>query len=59
MTSKNIYKEVNPNPNFAEVEEGVLAYWKANDTFKKLVDGVSGNLVHAERHPGLDPGSSS
>lgn len=38
MTSKNIYKEVNPNPNFAEIEEQVLAYWKENDTFKKSVE---------------------
>ena len=39
MTSKNIYKEVNPNPNFAEIEEGVLRFWQENDTFKKSVEG--------------------
>ena len=43
MTSKNIYKEVNPNPNFSEIEEQVLAYWKENDTFKQSVDQFSGD----------------
>ncbi len=37
MTSKNIYKEVNPNPNFSEIEEQVLSFWKENDTFNKSV----------------------
>jgi isoleucyl-tRNA synthetase len=38
MTAKNIYQEVNPNPNFAEIEEQVLNYWKEKDTFKKSIE---------------------
>lgn len=39
MSSKHtIYPEVNPNPNFPEIETKVLESWKTNDIFKKSVE---------------------
>jgi isoleucyl-tRNA synthetase len=38
MTQKP-YKDVNPNPSFPELEEKILAKWKAEDTFKKSIRG--------------------
>ena len=31
-------QEVNPKPSFPTVEEETLAYWDADDTFKKSVE---------------------
>lgn len=44
MTRKKAhYPEVNPNPNFPEMEETVLAYWEKEDLFKKSVAGRPAN----------------
>lgn len=32
------YKQVNPNPNFSDLEEEVLAFWKENDSFQASID---------------------
>lgn len=40
MVDKN-YKQVNPNPNFSELEEEVLAFWKKNNSFQKSIDNRS------------------
>ena len=36
--SKNIYKEINPNPNFSDIEKEVLAYWKKQNSFQQSID---------------------
>lgn len=36
MTQKH-YPELDANPNFAAVEEGILAFWKANQIFEQSV----------------------
>ena len=36
--SKGYYPEVNPNPDFAKVEEGVLAYWEKEKLFARSVE---------------------
>ncbi len=33
------YPEVNPNPDFAKIEEAVLAGWKQSDAFKRSISG--------------------
>lgn len=38
MTNK-FYKDVNPNPNFPEIEEKIIAKWKQEKTFEKSVAG--------------------
>jgi len=32
------YPEVNPNPDFARIEESVLAFWQKNGTFQHSID---------------------
>ena len=36
--SKTAYPEVNPNPDFARIEESVLAFWRENGTFQRSID---------------------
>ncbi|MDR0950023.1 MAG: class I tRNA ligase family protein, partial [Candidatus Ancillula sp.] len=36
MTS--VYPEVVSSPNFPQLEEGVLSFWKKNDVFKKSIE---------------------
>lgn len=36
--SKPYYPEVQPSPDFAAIEQGVLAYWRENRTFATSVD---------------------
>ncbi len=35
---EKLYKEVSANPNFSDVEKGVLEYWKKNDSFHKSIE---------------------
>ena len=37
MANQKHYPDVNPNPNFPELEEQVLAYWKAQNVFAQSV----------------------
>jgi len=37
MSAHN-YPEVNPNPDFAAIEESVLAFWRENGTFQRSID---------------------
>ncbi|MEY3197071.1 MAG: isoleucine-tRNA ligase [Pseudomonadota bacterium] len=41
MTNRQ-YTEVTPNPNFSDLEQKVLEYWKDKDSFKKSVDQFQG-----------------
>ena len=36
--SKHTYPDVNPNPDFAAIEESVLAFWQKNGTFQRSID---------------------
>ena len=38
MSSKNIYPETTPKPNFPEIEEKVLAFWNKEKIFERSVD---------------------
>ena len=49
MTTKH-YPELDANPNFAALEEEVLAFWKENKTFEQSVD---------QRAPAQADGSSN
>lgn len=37
--SKKFYQDINPNPNFPEIEEKIIAKWKQEHTFEKSVKG--------------------
>jgi isoleucyl-tRNA synthetase len=37
-TNQKPYPDIDPNPNFPKLEEGILAFWKENDVFQKSVD---------------------
>ena len=36
--SKHTYPDVNPNPDFAAIEESVLEFWQKNGTFQRSID---------------------
>lgn len=36
------YSQVNPNPDFAALEEGILKFWKENNTFQRSIDQRAG-----------------
>ncbi len=36
------YPQVNPNPDFAALEEGILKFWKENNTFQRSIDQRAG-----------------
>ncbi|PIR33418.1 MAG: hypothetical protein COV36_02785 [Alphaproteobacteria bacterium CG11_big_fil_rev_8_21_14_0_20_44_7] len=36
------YAEVNPNPDFAKIEEDILSFWAENDTFKRSIAARNG-----------------
>lgn len=36
------YPQVNPNPDFAALEEGILQFWKENNTFQRSIDQRAG-----------------
>lgn len=52
MTEKK-YKQVNPNPNFSDLEEEVLDFWKKNNSFQTSVDnrGENGQFVFYDGPP--------
>lgn len=37
-----MYNEVNPKPDFPKMEEGILDFWKKNNTFKKSISQREG-----------------
>ncbi|MBI1276131.1 isoleucine--tRNA ligase [bacterium] len=37
-TTQKPYSDIDPNPNFPKLEEGILAFWKENEVFQKSVD---------------------
>jgi isoleucyl-tRNA synthetase/RimJ/RimL family protein N-acetyltransferase len=51
--SQTHYPTVEPNPDFAKIEEGVLAQWKADSTFRKSVEQRPANksLVASRQSP--------
>ena len=38
MSNKKYYPDVNPNPNFPDIEERVLEFWESDGTFQKSID---------------------
>ena len=52
MTQK-IYPEINPNPNFSDIEKEVLAYWKKQDSFHQSIENrnKSENFVFYDGPP--------
>ena len=43
-TQENAAAQVAPNPSFPKLEESVLQYWDANNTFRKSIEYLS--LIH-------------
>lgn len=37
------YREVNPNPNFSDLEKEVLNFWKSNNSFQNSIDNRENN----------------
>jgi isoleucyl-tRNA synthetase len=42
MTTKN-YPDINPNPDFAKIEESVLAFWQKEGLFQRSIDNRKGS----------------
>lgn len=43
MTKEKHYKEVNPSPDFAKLEENILKFWQENRIFEKSVENQTGS----------------
>jgi len=56
MTSKpqKHYPDIDPNPDFAKIEEAVLARWKAENSFQASIDNRPA-VIPSEAEGSLDP----